>query len=132
MANNPKATDNLRMLKKGETANPHGRPKKIINLISDAPKEEQLKIYSRMMNVLQCGSIQEARALASTYQREEYGLILQLACDALDGPNGWNALNDILDRLFGKPKIVTDNEIHPKEQGFIIRFSDTSQDNEME
>lgn len=130
MANNPKAKDNLRILKKGETANPNGRPKKIINLIADVPKDEQLKIYSRLWNVLQCSSIKEAKQLAETMQTEDSGIVFQLAVDALSGPNGWRALTDILDRLFGKPKIITDNVVEQKEPGLLIRFDGSGKGNQ--
>ena len=39
----------------------------------------------------------------------EYGFILELAINALYGRNGWQVLMDIMDRLFGKPKQVTEN-----------------------
>jgi len=128
MPNNPNAEKNLRKLKKGETANPNGRPKKIINLITANPREEQLQIFSRIMAILQCSSVEEARDLVASQSSEKYGLILQLVADALTGPNPWGVLNDILDRLFGKPKLVTDNVVKQEEQGFIIRFDEPKSD----
>lgn len=127
MANNPNATDNLRILKKGETANPKGRPKKIINLISEIPKEEQLKVYARLWEVLRCSSIEEAQRMVVNQGPEEYGVIFEMAVDALTGPNGWNVLKDILERLFGKPKVVTDNVVEQREPGLLIQFAPTPQ-----
>lgn len=125
MANNPKAKDNLRILKKGETANPNGRPKKLINLISEIPKEEQLKIYNQLLNVIRCRSIAEAKELLKDQTTGEYGVVYELAIEALLSSNGWSAMNDILDRLFGKPKLVSDNVVKQESPGLLISFGDT-------
>jgi hypothetical protein len=42
-------------------------------------------------------------------EKGEYGFILELAIHSLYGRNGWQVLMDIMDRLFGKPKQITEN-----------------------
>ena len=42
----------------------------------------------------------------------EYGFVLQVAIETLSSKNGWSALMDIFDRLFGKaPFIIAAEEI---------------------
>ena len=96
--------------KPGESGNPSGKPRKFSLVIGDIPQDAQIEIYRRLHKAISMGSIEEA----SKYLRSEaaalgeYGVVLQVAIRALNGNNGWQALNDILDRLFGKARQATD------------------------
>ena len=65
-------------------------------------------------------NVQEATAYIRSQDTTDfkYGFVLQLAVKALAGKNGWSAFNDILDRLFGKPKMSAD--INAKGDGLTI------------
>jgi len=96
--------------KKGESGNPSGKPRKLAPVIAEIPQDAQIRIYRILHKAISLNSIEEA----NKYLRDEgenfgeYGYILQLAVKALNGAQGWNALNDILDRLFGKARQSTD------------------------
>jgi len=96
--------------KKGESGNPKGRPKKLALVIGDIPQDAQVKIYRVLHQSISMGSIEEASKYLKTEAAAlgEYGVVLQVAIRALNGNQGWQALNDILDRLFGKARQATD------------------------
>ena len=96
--------------KKGESGNPGGRPRSLALAVGEIPQDAQVRIYRVLHRAISMQSADEA----SKYLKDEgerfgeYGYILQIALKALNGNNGWQALNDILDRLFGKPKQTAD------------------------
>lgn len=98
---------NLKPCKPGETHNPNGRPPRLSRLIRAMPKDAQEKIYTILYTALTFKNVQEATAYIRSQDSTDfkYGFVLQVAVKALAGKNGWCAFNDILDRLFGKPKI---------------------------
>lgn len=104
MALNPQ---NLKPIKPGEVRNPYGRPRKLAKAIKSIPKDAQERIYAILYTALSFKNVKEA----TDYIREQestdlkYGFILQIAIKALAGKNGFQALMEILDRLFGKPRI---------------------------
>lgn len=106
-------TKNLIPYEKGQTGNPNGRPKKLCKAISAIPKDAQEKIYAVLWAALQTGDKSEGAIILQRGKEElpEYGMIYQLAIKELLGKNGWKALNDILDRLFGKPKIIAEASV---------------------
>ena len=71
------------------------------------PRDAQEKIYTILYTALTFKNVQEATAYIRSQDSTDfkYGFVLQVAVKALAGKNGWSAFNDILDRLFGKPKI---------------------------
>jgi len=99
-----------KQFKKGESGNPNGRPRRLALVIEDIPQDAQVKIFRILHTAIKIGSTDEAvkylKAEAATLG--EYGMVLQVAIRALNGNNGWQALCDILDRLFGKPRQATD------------------------
>ena len=99
---------NLKPCKPGETKNPNGRPKKMVNVIKGLPKDMQEKVYGVLAFALTLPDETTAKAYLHEQSGElgKSGWVLQIAIKQLckDGW-GWNALMDILDRLYGKPRI---------------------------
>ena len=111
LKSNPRAAENLRPCKPGETHNPNGRPKKLVNVIKKIPKDMQEKVYDVLAFALTLPDETSAKKYLESHQGElgQYGFVLQIAIKQLlkDGW-GWNALMDIMDRLYGKPKMSAD------------------------
>ena len=109
MARNPKAKDNLRPFPKGVSGNPAGRPKSLAKMIKDLPSDAQSDIIGVLAHAISLRSISEAKEYIKRIEdgriSVRYGTILQIALQSLSGPQAWNTLNDILDRLFGNPRI---------------------------
>ena len=112
---------NLKPCRKGETHNPNGRPKKLVNVIKKIPKDMQVKVYSVLAFALTLPDETSAKKYLESEQGElgQYGFVLQIAIKQLlkDGW-GWSALMDIMDRLYGKPKMSAD--INAKGDGLTI------------
>lgn len=112
---------NLKPCRKGETHNPNGRPKKLVNVIKKIPRDMQEKVYSVLAFALTLPDDQSAKKYLESQQGElgQYGFVLQIAIKQLlkDGW-GWSALMDIMDRLYGKPKMSAD--INAKGDGLTI------------
>ena len=91
---------------KGKT----GRQARLCNQIGSIPKDAQQRMYSILHKATTFNSREEAISfLKDEKDKGEYGFILELAINALGGRNGWQVLMDIMDRLFGKPKQITEN-----------------------
>ena len=111
LKSNPKAAENLRPCKPGETHNPNGRPKKLVNVIKKIPKDMQEKVYDVLAFALSLPDEASAKKYLESQQGElgQYGFVLQIAIKQLLKEGwGWNALMDIMDRLYGKPKMSAD------------------------
>lgn len=98
---------NLKPCKPGETHNPNGRPPKLARAIKSIPRDAQERIYATLFTALTFKNVKDATDYIREQEATEfkYGFILQIAVKALAGKNGFQALMDILDRLFGKPRI---------------------------
>ena len=111
LKSNPRAAENLRPCKPGETHNPNGRPKKLVNVIKKIPKDMQEKVYDVLAFALTLPDETSAKKYLESRQGElgQYGFVLQIAIkQLLKAGWGWNALMDIMDRLYGKPKMSAD------------------------
>lgn len=87
-----------------------GGPVKLSSQIAAIPKDAQQRMYSILYKATTFNSREEAISfLKNEKDKGEYGFILELAINALGGRNGWQVLMDIMDRLFGKPKQITEN-----------------------
>lgn len=108
---NPKCLANLRPCRKGETNNPNGRPKMLVNAIKKIPKVMQEKVYGVLAYALTLPDEASAKKYLEMQQGElgQYGFVLQIAIKQLlkDGW-GFGAMMDIFDRLYGKPKMSAD------------------------
>ena len=122
MSNNPKAQNNLRPFPKGVSGNPNGRPRSLAKLIKSMPDEAQQEVCTVLYHAITLRNESEARQYLEQAGREpvtgRYGLVFQLAVKSLTGPHGWETLNDILDRLFGKPRLQV--EAKPDTNRMII------------
>lgn len=99
-----------RFSKENQPEKNNGRPQKLSNQIGAIPKDAQQRMYSILYKATTFNSREEAISfLKDEKDKGEYGFILELAINALGGRNGWQVLMDIMDRLFGKPKQITEN-----------------------
>lgn len=99
---------NLKPCKPGETHNPNGRPKKLVNVIKGLPKDAQMQIYKVLAFVLTLPDEKSAKAYLEKQQGElgKYGFVMQVAIKQLLKEGwGFGAMMDIMDRLYGKPRI---------------------------
>jgi hypothetical protein len=121
---------NLKPCKPGETHNPAGKPKKLVNVIKDLPKDTQEKVYGILGYALTLPDIQSAKAylLEQAGELGKYGFVFQIAIRQLTHPTmGWSALMDIMDRLYGKPRISAEVQ-HTGQIGLqIITDSETKE-----
>lgn len=99
---------NLRPMRPGETRNPNGRPKKLVNAIKGIPKDMQEKVYGALAFALTLSDETSAKVYLAQQAGElgKYGFVLQIAIRQLCKEGwGFSALMDIMDRLYGKPRI---------------------------
>lgn len=96
MPYNPKSLLNL----KGR-----GRKKKAITALKNIPKEAQAEIYQALWTALTHDNFQEAKKYLESVNIPNYGFVIQIVLRELaDKKTSWRCVNDILDRLFGKPQ----------------------------
>ena len=96
MPYNPKSLLNL----KGR-----GRKKKAITALKNIPKEAQAEIYQALWTALTHDNFQEAKKYLESVNIPNYGFIIQIVLRELaDKKTSWRCVNDILDRLFGRPQ----------------------------
>lgn len=126
-ARNPKHLENLVMFEKGKSGNPSGRPKKLVNVIKDLPEDMQQKVYSVLAYVMTLPDETAAKKYLEMKEGElgKYGFVLQIAIKQLLKEGwGWNALMDILDRLYGRPKQQTDINATGEGVTIVVRSQD--------
>ena len=100
-----------------------GGPVKLSSQIRNIPKDAQQRMYAILYQATTFNNKTEAlNYLKAEQEKGEYGFILELAIASLAGRNGWQVLMDIMDRLFGKPKQVTENynENNDNTQALVI------------
>ena len=113
-----------RQFQPGNNANPAGRPPKVKNLWKTIPKDAQQRLYGVLYHAIELGSVNEAKAYLQQVNEAEpgkYGIVLEVTINALSGNFGWQALCDIYDRLFGKPRQQADVNVGG-EVNFTFKF----------
>ena len=99
--------ENLKPCKPGETHNPNGRPPKLKNTIKKLPKDMQEQVYGVLAFALTLPDMESAKKYLECKQGQlgKYGIVLQIAIKQLNKEGwGFNAMMDIMDRLYGKPR----------------------------
>lgn len=102
-----------------------GRPMLPCNAIKGLPKDAQEKVYNVLWSAIAMTNVKEAQAYIEDQAKElpECGMVLQICIRALLGKNGFLALMDICDRLFGKPPQAHKVDIDAKMQGVTVNVS---------
>lgn len=124
---------NLKPCRKGETHNPNGRPKKLKNILKGLPADVQEKVYSVLAYVLTLKDEEEAKRYLECKSGElgDYGFVLQLCIKKLiRDSDGWYALMDIMDRLYGRPRET--KELQTKGEGLTIVVKSADQREKLE
>lgn len=99
-----------RFTKDNQPKNKTGKQARLCKQIGTIPPDAQKKMYAILHKATTFNSKEEAvRYMQEEKEKGEYGFILELAIHSLYGRNGWQVLMDIMDRLFGKPKQITEN-----------------------
>lgn len=97
--------------KKGQSGNPAGRQKKLISQIKSLPKDIQQKVFEILGFCLTLPDEASARKYLECQEGElgKYGFVMQIAIKQLLKEGwGFGAMMDILDRLYGKPRITAE------------------------
>lgn len=107
----PNSLANLITIQDQPNAN-KGRPPALAKVIKSIPGDARNKVYEVLWTAISMRSVKEASQYISKEADglPECGFALQIALRALQGKDGFKALMDILDRLFGRPKIVAEVE----------------------
>lgn len=102
-----------------------GRPMLPCNAIKGLPKDAQEKVYNVLWSAIAMTNVKEAQAYIEDQAKElpECGFVLQVCIRALLGKNGFLALMDICDRLFGKPPQAHKVDMDAKMQGVTVNVS---------
>lgn len=102
---------------KGVSGNPAGRPKKISNALKNVPSDIREKVYGILAYALTLSDEETAKKYLEAKQGElgKYGFVLQVAIRQLTLKGyAWGALMDIMDRLFGKPKMNASLDVNER------------------
>ena len=96
--------------KAGQSGNPAGRQPFLCNVLKSMPAEAQEMAMSALWTAISQKDVRSAKEYLEKTAEElpECGFALQIAVKALMGNQGWYALMDIYDRLFGKPRQTTE------------------------
>ena len=91
--------------KKGQSGNPEGRPKSLVNVIEEMPRDARVRCYTMLHSALLMPDLKSAEKYLRDKVGEgvEYGCIAEIAIRELRGYKGFDCLMTIMDRLFGKP-----------------------------
>lgn len=122
----PNSLANLKNIKDQPNAH-HGRYPTIANSIKAIPEDAQKKVYAVLWTAISMPNVKEASKYISKEADNlpECGFVLQIALRELQGKNGFKALMDILDRLFGKPKSSADVSLNGSVQGIIVKVDNS-------
>lgn len=96
--------------KAGQSGNPAGRQPFLCNVLKSMPAEAQEMAMSALWTAISQKDVRSAKEYLEKTAEElpECGFALQIAVKALMGNKGWDAMMDIFDRLWGKPRQTTE------------------------
>lgn len=99
-----------------------GRTPLPVNAIKALPKDAREKVYAVLWTAISLNNVKEAQSYIEDQAKElpECGFVLQVCLRALLGKNGFLALMDICDRLFGKPPQSHDVNMDATVQGVTV------------
>ena len=102
-----------------------GRQPLPVNTIKALPKDARDKVYEVLWTAIAMTNVKEAQAYIEDQAKElpECGFALQVCLRALLGKNGFLALMDICDRLFGKPAMAHKVDMDATVQGVTVNVS---------
>lgn len=96
--------------KAGQSGNPAGRQPFLCNVLKSMPAEAQEMAMSALWTAISQKDVRSAKEYLEKTAEElpECGFALQIAVKTLMGNKGWDAMMDIFDRLWGKPRQTTE------------------------
>ena len=96
--------------KEGQSGNPTGRPPLLCNVLKNLPSDAQERAMSVLWTAISQKDVRSAKEFLEKCADDlpECGFALQIAVKALMGNKGWDALMDIYDRLWGRPRQTTE------------------------
>lgn len=96
----------------GKSGNPAGQSPHFHTVFKRLSKEAQEQVLGVLWTAISQPDLKSIQAFLEMKAPElpECGFVLQLAARHLTGKNGWAVFMDICDRLFGKPKQITELE----------------------
>lgn len=102
-----------------------GRTPLPVNAIKALPKDAREKVYGVLWTAISMNNVKEAQSYIEDQAKElpECGFVLQVCLRALLGKNGFLALMDICDRLFGKPPQSHEVDMSATVQGVTVNVS---------
>lgn len=109
---------------KFQKGNP-GRPPGVSYAIKSLPKDAREKVCDVLWTAISLSNVKEAQTYIEDQAKElpECGFVLQVCLRALLGKNGFLALMDICDRLFGKPHMAHKVDMDATVQGVTVNVS---------
>ena len=93
------------------------------NIIKNLPEDMQKQVYAILAASLTFSSKAEAKKYVLN-ELGKYGIVMQMVIEAYDSRFGWEALNDVLDRLFGKAKQSADVTHHGDNINIIVNSTE--------
>lgn len=102
-----------------------GRPMLPSNALKKLPKDARDKVYGVLWTAISMRNVKEAQAYIEDQAKElpECGMVLQVCLRALLSKNGFLALMDICDRLFGKPPQAHKVDMDANVQGVTVNVT---------
>ncbi len=102
-----------------------GRPPLPSNAIKKLPKEAREQVYAVLWTAISMHNVKEAQSYIEDQAKAlpECGMALQVCLRALLGKNGFLALMDICDRLFGRPQQAHQVDVDANVSGVTINVA---------